>query len=58
MAAAMARGGNQPHNGSDSQYIPKEVVVAKKVISAVAAREMIGMKHEVPCFFDPFEIRK
>lgn len=58
MAASMARGGNETHNGSDSQYISKEIVVTNKVISTVAAHEMIGMKHVVPCFFGPFEIGK
>jgi hypothetical protein len=56
MAASMARGNNETHDGGDSQDIPKEVAVTKKVIGAVAANQMIGMKHEVPSFFGPFEI--
>ena len=58
MTASMARGGNETRNGSDSQDISKEAVVTEEVISSVAAHEMIGMKHEVPCFFGPFEIGK
>jgi hypothetical protein len=58
MAAAMTRGGEETHDGSDSQHIPEEIVLAKIVIGTVAAHEMIGMKHEVPCFFGPFEIGK